>query len=338
MKYNFVRKEKVIGIMLFAFIFLFTTIVAAKDEPAKATKEPAKATKEGTKADDDDKPAVTKDESLDEVKKIRNEEVNFPDTKRDIKGIVVDMLSGEAVPGATVSLLNVKVETGADGRFVFKGVNDYHAIQMTARIMTDLDVVIGCSYFFVPTTYYPISANKTEELPVKNPANKSEKPVKIVRSDVKIINMLESSEDIILKIADYSLGNVDKFCDKCHESSPCLIEEEYGKAADGKVKLKGLLVRQSELEKYIAKMKQETMNVERYSKIRYLDNHPSDVDVTASVGYNEGRIRLPEDMMLKEGKIIVCDTCHTRHVPTEWGQFVIMDFVKRESICLKCHK
>lgn len=245
-------------------------------------------------------------------------EAPIPETKRDVKGIVVNMLSGEPVAGATVSLPDKTIVTGADGRFTFAQVNEYHAIQMTARITTDLDIIIGCSYFVVPTSYYPISANKDNML------------------DIQIINML-SDDEVVLKVGDYAVDTVDSFCLNCHEVSPCLIEEDYGRSSK-KVGLKGVMVKQSELEKYIEKVRSERMTVDKYKKIRHLDSHPKNVDISLSNGYSEGRIFIPEDLLLKDDKILTCDTCHTRHVPTAFDQFVVLDYNEKESICLKCHK
>jgi hypothetical protein len=283
--------------------FVFSSVAIAENDSAGGKTE-TKAPKEEEKA-----PTVRREEELD-----------LPKTKRDINGVVVDMLSGEPVADAKVSLLDVTVISGADGRFTIKDVKEYHAIQMTARILTELDIIIGCSYFFIPTNYYPISANKDN------------------KADVQIINMLKDDNEVVLKVAEYAKENIDRFCEKCHEGSPCLVREEYGKIANAKMKLTGMMVRQSELEKYIEDMKKKEMTIERYSKIRYADSHPKNIDITMTKSFEEGRVALPGDMALKEDKIITCDTCHTRHIPTEWGQFAIMDFLQEGAICTECHR
>jgi hypothetical protein len=251
---------------------------------------------------------------------ISDKKGEMPTTKRDINGVVVDMLSGEAVADAKVTLLTGEsVTAGKDGRFTFKDIDEYHAIQITVRITTDLDVIMGCSYFSVPTTYYPVTANKDNKI------------------DVQIVNM-KNDDEVVLKIGEYDKDNIDKFCTSCHESNPCLVEEEYGKFVKNKAELKGILIRRSQLEEYIEEMRTKRMTIERYKNVRYVDSHPNGIDITASNSYTDGLTVLPDDLILKEGKIITCDTCHTRHIPTDWGQFVIMDFVQRESICIKCHK
>ncbi len=261
---------------------------------------------------------IAQDTPINEKVVTGKEEKLSAETK-DIKGVVVDMLSGQPIEGAKVCLLGEETTTAYDGRFIFKDVSVYHFIQITARITTDLDVIIGCSYFSVPANYYPVTASKENKM------------------DVKIVNMLEDAE-VVLKINDYSIDDIDRFCSECHESSPCLIEEEYGKAVTNKVNLKGVLVKQSRLEEYIEKMRTQKITFERYKKIRYLDSHPQGIDITATDSFSEGRIALPEGLKLKQKKIITCDTCHTRHVPTEFGQFVVMDFNQKESVCIKCHK
>jgi hypothetical protein len=284
---------KVLSVTIVLSLFVFAVYAtAAQEEPKKESTVPEQEVKD-----------------------------TLPKTKKDISGVVVDMLSGEAVPDATVSLLKETVQTGKDGKFVLKGINEFHSIQMTARITTELDIIIGCSYFFVPTSYYPISANKGN------------------KADIQVINMVEDTDNVVLKIAAYDNGTVDQFCANCHAESPCLIDEEYGKIADEKkMKLRGVMVRQSELEKYITEMRTKEMNLERYSSIRYIDSHPQAIDITVTDSFYEERVVLPEDLPLKEDKIIICDTCHTRHLATEWEQYMIMDFMQRESICIKCHR
>ena len=244
---------------------------------------------------------------------VKEEEI----AKKDIKGLVVDMLSGEPVANATVALLKHKAVSGPDGRFTIKGVEEIHPLQITARITTDLDVIIGCSYFSVPTTYYPISANKGDKL------------------DVQIVNAYDDKE-VVLRIGTYSQENIDGYCSSCHERSPCLIEEQVG-ISTTKTNLKGILVKQSRLDKYIEDMKKQSMTVERYKSIRYADSHPQSLDITLTEGFEAGLITIPESLTLREEKIIICDTCHTRHIPTNWGQFVVNDYVQIDSICIKCH-
>lgn len=247
----------------------------------------------------------------------------------DVKGRVVDDATGAPLPNIPVSLLYETVVTGPDGNFLFQKIPMIHTAQISLRVSTDEGIIIGCTTFDVPVRFYPISAQQDGKV------------------DIKII---EPGVDLNteLRLKAVPLGKIDEYCSQCHLENPCVETATFRSVVASGKDLRGLIVKESQLEKFRDQLKQQGVARDSYSKIRYQDTHPDAMDMVFFQNIKDHRAKQfsdPPDLTLnvvKEKdevkKFVVCDTCHTRHGPTGQRQFVVLPFEDPSDLCYQCHQ
>lgn len=247
----------------------------------------------------------------------------------DVAGRVLDDATGQPLSGIAVNLLYETVTTGKDGTFLFQKIPMVHTAQISTRVSTDEGIIIGCTTFDVPVRFYPLSA-----------VNGKKVDVRVVEPGV------ETQYDLRLKQVD-SAG-IAAYCSSCHLENPCAETETFNSVVASGKDLRGIIVKESQLESFTNQLKQQGVAKESYSRIRYQDTHPDAMDMTfmqAAVGRQSGQFNIPADLPLLEIKekettkrIVTCDTCHTRHVPTAQKQFAILSFGEDSELCYQCHR
>ncbi|PLX43923.1 MAG: hypothetical protein C0609_06900 [Deltaproteobacteria bacterium] len=251
-------------------------------------------------------------------------------TYADVAGRVVDDVTGEAVPGALVSLLYESVIADMDGKFSFKKVPTVHSSIISLQVSTETGVIIGCTSFDIPVKYYPLSAADGDGV------------------DVVVIEP-GRDEFVELRLKHRDIAGIDDYCFGCHELNPCAETATFGEVAGKKdKKLRGIVVKESELEKVREELMQLGLKKETYRKIRFDDTHPNSMNMLAKateVGPDAGLFQVPPELSLYEYvenkveyKEVRCDTCHSRHVPTDNRQYILMPFEDESELCYQCHK
>lgn len=247
----------------------------------------------------------------------------------DVAGKVVDDVTGAPLAGVMVSLLYESVVTGSDGTFVFQKIPMIHSAQVSLRVSTDEGLVIGCTTFDVPVRYYPISSTLGDKV------------------DIKIIEP-GVDKTVELRLKEVTMSKVGKFCQECHMANPCVETSTFSSVVKTSKDMRGIIVKESQLPKYREQLKQKGVAKDSYMKIRYQDTHPDGMDMVdnaSDTGPTPGLFNVPPDLKLhvvqtktETMKFIVCDTCHSRHEPTDQKQFVLMSFDEDSKLCYQCHK
>jgi predicted CXXCH cytochrome family protein len=247
----------------------------------------------------------------------------------DVSGRVVDDATGEPVPGIEVGLLYETVKTNEEGRFLFPKIPLIHSAEISLRVSTEDGTIIGCTVFDVPVKYYPLSASSDGKVAV-----------------VVIEPGVEPSVELRLKAV--ALEEVDGYCSGCHGHNPCVETSSFQEVIEGGKDMRGLIVKESELKEFRAQLTKKGLGKDSYNKLRYQDTHPDGMDMYEKVndtGMWAGQFQNTESLQFRkvmegniEHRFVVCDTCHTRHVPTTQRQFVVMEFEEDSELCYQCHK
>ena len=251
----------------------------------------------------------------------------------DVNGRVVDDRTGAPLPGVPVSLLYETVVTGQDGAFSFQKIPMIHTAQISLRVATDEGLVIGCTTFDIPVRYYPIAS---------------------VSGDLVDVKLVEPGVDgtVELRLKNVGMPDVGAYCTTCHMHNPCVETTNFRTVVTSGKDLRGIIVKESQLDKYRELLKQRGVAKDSYTKIRDQDTHPKDMDLTevlADTGRLMGQFQLPQNLKLYKytervnGKEVhrqkvICDTCHTRHEPTQQRQYVLLPFDDNSQLCYQCHK
>ncbi|NOY44562.1 MAG: carboxypeptidase-like regulatory domain-containing protein [Deltaproteobacteria bacterium] len=241
---------------------------------------------------------------------------------RDVRGRVVDGETGEPMPGVPVSLLYEVTTTDCDGRFVFEKVPLTHTAQVSLRVRSKSGLIIGCVTVDVPVRFYPVAASEGEKF------------------DIVIADPRED-EELELRLEPLPSSEVDRYCTACHDTNPCLETATYEDVVKTGKDLRGIVVPEDQVEEYKEKLMMLGLRKQTYRKIRYQDTHPDGMNMEIipklDLAEYKGAYRKPEGLYLLDDKYVTCDTCHTRHMPTDQKQYVVMSYEEDSELCLKCH-
>jgi predicted CXXCH cytochrome family protein len=247
----------------------------------------------------------------------------------DVKGRVVDDATGNPAPGIPVSLLYETIVTDAKGEFIFQKVPMLHTAEISLRVSTNEGTIIGCTTFDVPVKFYPLAASDGQ------------------RVDVKIIEP-GIDANVELRLKAIGIETVGSYCGECHIGNPCVETQTFQHVVESGKDLRGIIVKESELEKFREQLMKLGLSKDTYRKIRYQDTHPDSLDMNqevTNIGRKAGLFQQPQSLALHvvnennvEHRYTVCDTCHTRHLPTAQRQFVLMPFDEQSELCYQCHK
>ncbi|TLN21326.1 hypothetical protein FDZ71_03980 [bacterium] len=246
----------------------------------------------------------------------------------DLDGLVVDE-AGNPVAGANVNLLYETTVTDGQGRFRFPKIPTIHTSGISMQVTNDAGVVIGCTNFDIPVKFYPIAATMGNKVGVVIVEPGAETSVKIA---VKAV----------------TIDQVNEYCSGCHIKNPCVETTTFGTVVkkDDK-KLRGLVVKESELKSVREKFLKLGLAKESYRTIRHQDTHPDAIEMNSEVNNSrnvKGVFRMPDKLTMriiyegdKEKRYVVCDTCHSRHSTTQQRQFVVLPFDEDSQLCYQCH-
>lgn len=247
----------------------------------------------------------------------------------DVTGRVVDDATGEPLAGVEVTLLYEAVVTNGEGRFLFPNIPLLHSAEVSLRVSTEDGIVIGCTVFDVPVKYYPLSASVGDKVAIA-----------VIQPGV--------DANVELRLKAVSIEGIDGYCGQCHGHNPCLETSSFEEVVESGKDMRGLIVKESELEEFRKQLMEQGLDKDSYNRLRYQDTHPDGMDMyekVTDVGMWANQFRHTEQLALhkvQEGNIehryVVCDTCHTRHVPTAQRQFVVMEFEEDSELCYQCHR
>jgi len=247
----------------------------------------------------------------------------------DLEGRVVEDATGAPRAGVAVSLLYETVITDAEGKFRFQKVPTVHTSEISLQISTDTGIIIGCTSFDIPVAFYPLAASDGELV------------------DVQVVQP-GKDENVELRLKAIGMGKLADYCGACHSSNPCAETATFDQVVKTGKELRGIVVKESELAQYREKLMREGLVRERYVKLRYQDTHADGMDMNqmvTTIGKWANLFGQPADLKLwvvkkddVEYRYVVCDTCHTRHVPTAQRQFIVLPFEEDSALCYQCHQ
>ncbi|HSH69617.1 MAG TPA: hypothetical protein VK997_06845, partial [Deferrisomatales bacterium] len=254
---------------------------------------------------------------------------------------VVDAETGQPVVGAVVSLLYEMAVADSQGRFVFEKVPLTHGAQISVRVRNRSEIIIGCVTLDVPVRFYPLAANWEETVEVDAPDGSGEKVTQVItKTDITIVDP-GTEEEVELRLQTVSPAALSDYCSACHDSNPCLETTTYADVIKTGKDLRGIIVYVDELDAFKEKLQKMGLQRDTYSKIRYQDTHPDGMNmpVIAELDLPQyvGRYVYPEGLALLDARYVTCGTCHTRHVPTEVKQYVVLPYEEDNQLCFKCH-
>ncbi|GAB4262945.1 MAG: hypothetical protein Kow0092_13520 [Deferrisomatales bacterium] len=250
-------------------------------------------------------------------------EVGGPSAYRDVTGRVVDDATGAPVAGAVVSLLQEITVADEAGRFRFEKVPVSHLAEVSLRVQGEGGLIVGCITVDVPARFYPLAAT----------ADDGRMALEVVEPG--------AGEPAELRLRPLPQAQVSSFCGGCHEPNPCLETASYEEVVRSDKDLRGIIVPEKEIASFKKALEEKGLRKETYVEMRYQDTHPDGMNMEAVATLDldpyRGRYRIPEALPLVEGKFVTCDTCHTRHVPTEHKRYVRLPFESESALCVQCH-
>lgn len=242
---------------------------------------------------------------------------------RDVTGRVVDGATGQPLAGVPVSLLYETALTDEGGGFRFEKVPLTHSAEVSLRVQNKDGVIIGCITVDVPVRFYPVAAA-------------AEGKVAVAIADPTAASPVE------LRLVPVGPDRIDDFCSACHEANPCLETATYDEVVRVSKDLRGIIVREDDVEAYKKKLYEQGLQKDLYRKMRYQDTHPDGMNMavipTLNVIQYQGKYRTPESLSLRDGRFATCDTCHTRHLPTDQRHYVVLPFERENTLCFECHR
>jgi hypothetical protein len=240
----------------------------------------------------------------------------------DVSGQVVDAVTGVPLTGVSVSLLLTTRVTDGSGRFCFKRVPSSRKIEMSLINKNRRGEVTSCSVFEIPARFYPLFATDGERVAAR---------------------IVEPGADgsVRLSLERVAPADIDPFCVRCHRWNPCLVDDSLEQLVQNRKFLRGLVVSDEEVEEMRRQAERNALSKETYGKIRYTDTHANSVDMGAIVRDRStryaGRYQTPKRLKLLASGRTSCDTCHTRHVPTDHGAYAVLPFKTADDLCTECH-
>lgn len=240
-----------------------------------------------------------------------------------VKGRVIDSLTGKGVAGAKVSSLEKTVVTNEGGHFSIGGLNQRREAFVNFRVMNELGRIIGCASVPVEVSLEPLAANFENSF------------------GATVVDFVKGGEAVITISPSTDLNEA---CAACHKANPCLAEAREGESWSDVTHLGGAAITQAELESIKLKLARDGVSPEMYPNLRYQDAHPQNFNIAQRAADSQsgadtslGRFRMPDRLPLTDTGVATCDTCHTRHTPTEYQLFLRLDIVGDTLLCKQCH-
>ena len=230
-----------------------------------------------------------------------------------IAGKVTDAATGAPVAGATVSVLDKVATTDAAGKYALAGLPRTHEIVFRV-------------YRAAPPSTPPAPPNPPNswvfrDLTAAAPfltaaAVAPAQGGKPARVDIKVVTLTDGAAQVDFAVRDVG-DDVNAYCRGCHPA------DERGPTALGPD------------EKIPAPAVDEAF----YRTHRFGDVHPTGIDIKALIEQKRARnpLKMDPKAPLARGRVVTCDSCHTRHLPTPHGSYAIEDYRKGSALCQKCH-
>jgi predicted CXXCH cytochrome family protein len=234
----------------------------------------------------------------------------------EITGTVTDA-AGAPVEGARVAVLEGVAVTDAAGRYLLKGVPLAHEIGFRVyRPAPPTHAGAGVKPATEPAKSFVFKDFRASTPIVTAAALGPEKGALAAMADFRVITLEAGRREV-----DFSLrplpGDVGSFCRECHPdddfiTSPVAPDE---------------------------KMAAPDVDEAFYRTHRFRDLHPEGMDLQKLMKDKKKKALLqPEvELPLAQGRKVTCDTCHTRHLPTPHGRYMVEEFLTENRLCVKCH-
>jgi predicted CXXCH cytochrome family protein len=235
----------------------------------------------------------------------------------EIAGTVTDAAAGAPVAGARVAVLDRVTVTDAAGRYVLKGIPLSHEIRFRVyRPAPPAHVKAGAKPAATVRKSF-VFRDFTETTPFLTAAALGpEGGAHAGGADFRVISPSADRQevDFILRPLPRDVG---PFCRECHPddefiTSPVTPDE---------------------------KMSPPEVDETFYRTHRFRDLHPEGMDL-----YNlrkdkkkKALLQPKVELPLVEGRRVTCDSCHTRHLPTPHGGYMVEEFRTENRLCVKCH-
>ncbi len=238
-----------------------------------------------------------------------------------IKGQVIDGVTGKPLPGVSVSSFQAVTQSDDQGRFSLAGIPQKRDAMVNFRVTDDNGAVIGCAFVSSKVAASPVAAQSGDKFAIA-----------IVETDGEL-------NEVVLKTLEAKGTQINDVCVNCHKPNPCLLAPgtDWTKVTH----LGGQTVRQTEFEEIKAKLEKEGITREMYPNLRYQDAHPQSLNMVAIQKEGgktaKGTFLLTDKLPLAADGAVMCDTCHTRHLPTEFQMFLRYDVAGENLLCRQCH-
>lgn len=221
-----------------------------------------------------------------------------------------------------MSLLAETKKTGAEGAFCFERVPRKRRVEFSLSVRDRRGLVTACEVFHVPVRFAALAASDGDRVDVQVVEPGVEGPVE-------------------LRLRRVAPQEVDRYCVECHRWNPCLESEGVVSLVESRKYLRGIIVTEEEVEEARREFERKAIQRDTYRKIRYTDTHALPVDMgrfAGKVTEDGERYRRPPRLKLLPNGTTTCDTCHTRHLPTEPGAYVVLPYREHDELCLQCHR
>jgi len=224
-----------------------------------------------------------------------------------IAGTVTDAATGAPVPGATVAILDKVATTDDAGKYTLAGLPRTHDISFRVyREAAPPAPPKSWVYRDLKAAAPFLTASAVAPAQGAGPA----------KVDIRVVSVAGESTQVDFAIKDVG-DDVNAFCRGCHPA------DERGPAALGPDE----------------KIPPPAVDEAFYRTHRFGDVHPTGIDLKALIEQKKARnpLRAAPTAPLARGRVVTCDSCHTRHLPTPHGRYAIDDFQKGSALCQKCH-
>jgi hypothetical protein len=224
-----------------------------------------------------------------------------------ISGTVTDAATGAPVAGASVAVLDKVATTDAAGKYTLAGIPRTHEIAF--RVYREAGPPAPPKSW----VFRDLKASSPYVTAAAVVAAKSPAPARV---DIRVVSLAQGDAKLDFAVKDVG-DDVSAFCRGCHPA------DERGPAALGPED----------------KIPAPGVDEAFYRTHRVSDVHPVGLDMKALIEQKKARnpLRAAPTAPLVRGRVLSCDSCHTRHLPTPHGRFAIDDFEKGSDLCQKCH-